>query len=120
MKAIKLLLLAIIGFTGSAMAQQKASQKAVINVPGMQCEMCKERIELFLARQQGVTTVNANYRKKTVTVTWLTDRTDIEQIKTHIANAGYDADDVTADEKAYKRLPKCCQKPDPAAIPKKG
>ena len=50
-------------------------------------------------------------KKKTTTVTYLTDRNNIEQIKTAIANAGYDADDITADEEAYKKLPKCCKKP---------
>ena len=34
----------------------------------------------------------------------------IEEIKAAIANCGYDADDVQADEDAYKRLPKTCKK----------
>ena len=38
--------------------------------------------------------------------------TNIENVKTAIANAGYDADDVKADEGAYKKLPKCCKKPE--------
>ena len=36
-------------------------------------------------------------------------RTNIENIKTALANLGYDADDVTADPDAYKRLPITCQ-----------
>ncbi len=111
MKGLKLTLIALFGLAVTSFAQQKASGKATISVPGMNCEDCKTRIEAFLTRQYGVTTVNANFRRKNVTVTWLTDRTDIEQVKTHIANCGYDADDVTADETAYKRLPKACQKP---------
>ena len=35
----------------------------------------------------------------------------IENIKTTIANLGYDAEDIEADESAYKKLPKCCKKP---------
>ena len=50
-------------------------------------------------------------KKKTTTITYLTDRNNIEQLKTAIANAGYDADDVSADGDAYKKLPKCCKKP---------
>ena len=34
----------------------------------------------------------------------------IEQIKTAIANCGYDADDVPAAEDIYNRLPKSCKK----------
>jgi len=117
MKAIQLTLLSLLLVTASAFAQQKATGKAVINIPGAQCEKCKERIDLYVARQYGVTSVNVNWRKKNATVTWLTDRTDIEQIKTHIANCGYDADDITADETAYKKLPPACKHPIPVKAP---
>jgi periplasmic mercuric ion binding protein len=117
MKTIQLTLLSLFAFVAVATAQQKAVGKAVISTPGVQCEDCKTRIELFVARQYGVGTVNVNWRKKTTTVTWFTDRTDIEQIKTHIANCGYDADDVTADERALKKLPVKCQHPVPVKAP---
>jgi hypothetical protein len=45
-------------------------------------------------------------------VKFFSDRTNIENVKTAIANAGYDADNVTAEEEAYKRLPTCCKKPE--------
>ena len=111
MKAIKLTLLSLVGLIAVSFAQQKAVQKVVINTPTVQCEMCKERIEKYLSREPGVSVVKVDYKKKTTTVTFLTDRNNIEQLKTAIANAGYDADDVTADEEAYNKLPKCCKKP---------
>lgn len=91
------------------LAQKKAVQKAVISVPGAQDEACKERIENYLGREYGVASVNVNYRRHTATVQWFSDRTNIENIKTAIANLGYDADDVTADPAAYSRLPKACK-----------
>lgn len=91
--------------------QQKAVGKAVISTPGVRCEMCKDKIEKYLGRQYGISSVKVDYKKKTTTVAWLTDRTNIEEIKASIANTGYDADDVTAEEGAYKRLPACCKKP---------
>ena len=51
-----------------------------------------------------------NFRKGETKVKYWTDRTDIEQIKTAIANAGYDAGDVEATPDAYQRLPKSCKK----------
>ena len=63
-------------------------------------------------KQYGISAVKVDVKKKTTTVTWLTDRTNIEEIKTSIANIGYDADDVAAEESAYNRLPKCCKKPE--------
>jgi mercuric ion binding protein len=47
-----------------------------------------------------------------VNVTYLADRTNPENIKTAIANAGYDADDVKANDDSYKMLPKTCKRPE--------
>lgn len=122
MKTLKLTFLSIFGALTMANAQVKPVEKVVIKTPTVQCEMCKEKIENYLKREPGISLVKVDYKKKTTTVTYLTDRNNIEQIKTAIANAGYDADDVAADEDAYKRLPKCCKKPatatnEPVATP---
>ena len=110
MKTITTTLLSLIAFVSVSFAQ-KASQKVVIKTPTVQCELCKDKIEKYLTREPGVSAVKVDYKKKTTTITYLTDRNNIEQLKTAIANAGYDADDVTAEEDAYKKLPKCCKKP---------
>ncbi len=93
-------------------AQTKAVQTVKINTPSVQCEMCKTRIESYLKRFDGVSTVNVNYKKKETTVKYLTDRTNEEVIKAAIANAGYDANEISANPEAYKALPKCCKKPE--------
>ena len=108
MKAISLTLFSFFAFVAIGFAQ---SQKVVIKTPTVQCGMCKTKIEKYLTREPGVTAANVDIKKKTTTVTFIKDRNNIEQIKTAIANAGYDADDVTADEEAYKKLPTCCKKP---------
>ena len=110
MKRILLLSFAVAGFAAVSFAQVKAVQSAKIKTPNALCEACKIRIESYLRRIDGMTFVDVNYRKGETTVKYLTDRTDIEQIKTAIANLGYDADDVTANEDSYKRLPKTCKK----------
>ena len=111
MKQFKLLMLAFTGFVLSANAQ-KTTDKAVINTPTVQCDMCKNKIEKYLSRAEGVTSVKVNIKKKTTSVSWITDRTNIENIKAQIATVGYDADDVTAVPEAYAKLPKCCKKPE--------
>lgn len=100
---------ALMVFSTTTLAQQKAVMKAVIKTPGVQDEACKTRIDNFLVHEYGVATVKADYRKHTVTVQWYTDRTNIENIKTALANMGYDADDVTANPEAYKKLPIGCR-----------
>jgi mercuric ion binding protein len=111
MKKIHILLFLLVGLSTATMAQMKAQLTAVIKTPTVQCQECKDRIERFMTHEEGVLKVSVDYKKKTTTVTYLTDRTNIENLKAAIANVGYDADDVTAEPDAYKRLPICCKKP---------
>jgi mercuric ion binding protein len=112
MKKIILGILAVSGFAVAASAQVKASQTAKIKTPTVGCDDCKNRIETYLKRYDGVTSVQVNWHQKITTVKYLVDRTNIEEIKTAISNCGYDADDIPAFEDAYKRLPKTCKKPE--------
>ena len=111
MKKLLFSLVATVGLSVFASAQTKALLTAKISTPTVQCDMCKENIETYLKRYDGVTYINVNVKRKETTVKYLTDRTNIEQIKTAIANAGYDADDIAANPDSYKQLPKCCKKP---------
>lgn len=108
MRKIQFLLCFLIGFSTVSMAQ--AVKTVVINVPTVQCQECKDRIEKQLSHEEGVNKSIVDYKRKTVKVTYITDRTNPENIKAAIANAGYDADDMTAEPDAYRRLPTCCKK----------
>ena len=110
MKKILLSLVAVTGFIMAAKSQPKAIVTVIIKTPNALCENCKSRIETYLKRYDGVLEVTVNYRKGETKVKYFTDRTDIEQIKTAIANCGYDADDIPANEDSYNRLPKTCKK----------
>ncbi len=109
-------LLAILVFTASfqlsAKAQGSTLVTARINTPNALCAECKPRIETYLKRIDGVRVVTVNFRKGETLVKFIRDRTNIEVIKTAIANLGYDADDVTANEESYKKLPVTCKKPE--------
>ncbi len=108
----KLFLLLAVGVSIAATAQVKPVLTAKIATPTVQCEMCKNKIETYLNRYDGVVTIHVNVKRKETTVKYVTDRINEEEIKTAIANAGYDAADVPANEESYKRLPKCCKKPE--------
>ena len=116
MKRILFLTVLLSGFFVYCHAQQPVRkgqlETATIAVPTVQCEECKDRIEKYLTREDGITLVKVDYKKKTCKVTYYWDRTNIENIKTAIANTGYDAGDVSADAEAYKKLPTCCKKPE--------
>ena len=105
--------------TMGARAQYRKPVVALIKTPQAQCNECKVKIENFMKYEEGVAKVVVDIRKKITTVTFLSDRTNIENIKTAIANLGFDADDVTANEEQYKRLPLCCKKPEDGGGPPK-
>ena len=111
MKFLASTILAFLLMINFCFAQKKAVEKVMIPTPTVQCDMCKGKIEKWMAHQDGVQSVKVDIKKKTTTVQYVTARTNEENLKTQIANAGYDAGDVKADEDAYNRLPKCCKKP---------
>ena len=110
----KSMVLLFLGFTLAltASAQQKKPITVKIQTPGAICDECKRRIEQYMKYEEGVTKVVVYPHSKYTQVTYLADRTNVENIKTAIANIGYDADDVKANEEAYKNLPKTCKKPE--------
>jgi periplasmic mercuric ion binding protein len=109
-----LLLASLVG--GIFLTSQGQAKKGIVTVtiktPTVQCESCKQRIENYFAREEGISKTVVDFRRKTTKVTYYTERTNIENIKTAIANLGYDADDVTANTESYNKLPKCCKKPE--------
>ncbi len=115
MKNLLVLAAMVFGLATSGFSQtapKKGVQTVTISTPTVQCGMCKKRIESYMLREEGVQKVDVNYKSKKTKVTYVAERTNIENIKTAIANVGYDADDVTANDDSYDRLPKCCKKPE--------
>ena len=110
MKKILFVTIAQLGLSVAGLSQIKPVLTAIIKTPNALCENCKTRIEAYLKRYDGILEITVNYRKGETKVKYVTDRINIEEIKTAIANCGYDADDVLAAEDAYNRLPKTCKK----------
>ena len=83
---MKKLIITLIAFTGLSVVGStqvvKAIQTARIKTPTVGCEECKTRLETYLKRYDGVSFINVNWRKKETTVKYLTDRINIEEIKT--------------------------------------
>jgi len=117
MKKVMFMLLVAAGISSTVNAQAKT---VTIKTPTVQCEECKHRIENYLAKEEGIMKAVVDYKRKITKVTYTSERTNVENIKTAIANAGYDADDVTANTDSYNKLPKCCKKTeDGGGTPKK-
>lgn len=110
MKKFLFVAIAMAGLSITGHSQTKPVLTSIIKTPNALCENCKIRIEAYLKRYDGVLEVTVYFRKGETKVKYITDRINIEEIKTAIANCGYDADDVPAAEDAYNRLPKSCKK----------
>lgn len=106
-----LLLAGMMAISFAVNAQMPKVQRAVIKTPTATCEECKTIIEKIAPQYlDGLVKMVVNFKTKLTQVSWYPDRTNLEEIKTAIANAGFDADDVTANEEVYKKLPICCKK----------
>ena len=74
-----------------------------------QCES-KPALEKEIMLTRGVKSVNIDAAAMTITVGYNPKRTNPDKIRKVISNAGYDADSVKANPKAYEKLDGCCKK----------
>ena len=112
MKTTNLLLAVIFSlFFLNVNAQEKAKKTETIEIKtSAVCGMCKNTIETALSKVKGVKSSNLDVASKVVTVVYKTADVTPEQIRIAITLAGYDADDMPADAKAYDNLHGCCKK----------
>ncbi|MCS7018286.1 MAG: heavy metal-associated domain-containing protein [Cytophagales bacterium] len=110
-KLIAALLAALVILTVANNAvQAQADTETVTIKTSAQCEMCKKRIEKGMSLEKGVKSAVLNLDDHTLTVVYKKGKTSPEALRNALANIGYDADNVPANEKAYKKLPDCCKK----------
>ena len=100
---------AILIMFSPAIKAQKGTAELKVKTSAV-CEMCKETIEKELAFEKGVKKSTLDVPSKIVTVVYNPDKTTPEKIRKAISNAGYDADEIPANPKSYKKLDACCKK----------
>lgn len=84
-----------------------------IKTPNATCDPCKAKIESWVPKSvDGLVKISVQISRGVTTVQYYPDRTNIEELKAAISNAGFDADDVQANPDTYKKLPACCKKPE--------
>lgn len=95
--------------TNSVKAQDATTAELKIKTSAV-CDMCKETIEKYVAFEKGVKKSNLDVESKMLTVTYNPTKITPEQIRKAVSKSGYDADEVPAYAKAYKKLAACCKK----------
>ena len=85
--------------------------KAEINIPTAQCGMCAMTIEEALIKVDGVEKAYVDMDALKVTVAYDVEIANITTIESVISNAGYQANEISANAEVYKNLPGCCKLP---------
>ena len=84
-------------------------QEVILQILGMHCPACAQRIENNLSKLDGITEAKVNFASKEVIVRFNSDKTNIEKIKATVKRTGYEAveqvEGLSADRrrKAMKR-----------------
>ena len=84
-------------------------EKAVVQLPTIQCDMCKKTITKALQKVDGVNEIDISIEGKIANVSYDKNKTDIAKIENAITGAGYGANDKKADPVAYEKLDDCCK-----------
>jgi len=125
MKNLLLFSLIIITFSTTSIAQNRKPEWATIKTPNVRCWECKVRLENYMKREMaqteaGIIKMQINLLSGTTRVQFWPDRTSLDYIKTAFANAGFDADEIKAEEDSYKLLPPACKRNEEGGGPQKG
>jgi len=108
MKSIKIMAALLCSFfIGNVSLAQDGVKKETIKVWG-NCGMCKSKIEKA-AKGAGATKASWNETTQELKVQYKASATSNEKIQAAIAKTGYDTQDITGDDEAYKKLHACCQ-----------
>jgi cation transport ATPase len=107
--AAAMMVMMLVLFTNSLYAQSKSKAEIKIKTSA-ECDMCKNTIEKTMSFEKGVKKATLDLSTHELTVVYNPKKTSPEKLRTAIANAGYDADEVKANNKAYQKLPECCKK----------
>ena len=106
-----LILAAVVFLAGFSMqAQEKSNKnsKYVIEVNG-NCEMCQSRIQKAAYSVSGVKSATWSIETHQLNLILNEEKATLLTVKTAIAKAGYDTDEVKALPESYVKLPGCCQ-----------
>lgn len=106
-----MMLVLITGLTLTSVSAQSEKLTEIDIKVSSQCNECKETIEKALAFEKGIKSSSVDLETNTVKVTYRAGKTTPEKIRKAISEAGYDADDIAANPKAYENLSDCCKKP---------
>ncbi len=116
MKALLTLCLFVIGLTATAQSKKTAELDIVSSTV---CDMCVQTIQDNMIYEKGVKKVTVDLATSTVHVEYDAKKNTPEALRAALVKLGYSADGTPGDEKAFAKLPACCQKEGCGKLPEK-
>jgi len=115
-------------FMNRIQAQVMAAKPLRITIysSNLHCWECKELLDKYLVEennqnwQNGMLSKSYNLLSGEIKIQFLPDRVSIDEIRTAINNAGFDADSTKAEPTVYLKLPPSCKLISEGGGPKKG
>ena len=104
---ITIILMTLFMLLSNELSAQKS--KTIEFHTSAQCGMCKNAIEGAMNFERGIQFVELNLDNMFLTVKYKTKIHTEKSVKKLVAELGYSAGEVKANEKAMNQLPKCCQ-----------
>lgn len=101
--------LALVSMAANAQGQKGNTESVQIKTSAV-CSMCKTTLEKAMAYEKGVKSSNLDVKSKVLTVVFDTRKTNTDNVLKAVTKAGYDANELPADARAYNRLDDCCKK----------
>lgn len=105
-KQILILVMSLMALTVMA---EKTKKEVTFNVP-LDCQNCVAKVEKNIAFEKGVKAISCDLAAKTVSVSYLEEKTTIENLKKGFAKIGYNNVTVVGDKccESTKANAKCC------------
>lgn len=85
---------------------------AMVKLPTVVCDMCKERIESGLIKTAGIVSVTVDVKAKMGHINYDQDQLSQSGVELAIAALGYQANETLADPEAYAALPDWAKLPE--------
>ena len=96
--------------TEGAMVANKVH--AMVNLPTVQCGICRRTIETGLVKTAGILSVQVDFESKMGHINYDGDKLSRLDVEKAIAALGYQANETLADAQAYAKLLDCCKVPE--------
>jgi periplasmic mercuric ion binding protein len=98
LKKIMLLLTVTLLAASTSLAQKPSNREEVKVQTNLDCEMCKKKIEDYMAFEKGVTAIKADVPSKVVTIEYRSNRTDEDKLVAALKKLGYEAEVIEESE----------------------